>query len=103
MIEAFDSVDALPADAAALLAQAERTEFQLGAAWFATVAAHALPAGARPRLLLYREAGQAIALLPEHRFQLTWSSFVPRASAWERSYFALHEWIGCAWYALKAR
>jgi len=67
MIEAFDSVDALPADAAALLAQAERTEFQLGAAWFATVAAHALPAGARPRLLLYREAGQAIALLPLQR------------------------------------
>lgn len=26
--------------------------------------------------------------------------FMPRVSAWETSYFALHEWIGCVWYAL---
>ena len=25
--------------------------------------------------------------------------FVPRVSSWQRGYFALHEWIGCAWYA----
>ena len=25
----------------------------------------------------------------------------PRASAWQGSYYALHEWIGCAWYALR--
>lgn len=24
--------------------------------------------------------------------------FVPRVSAWMRSYYALHEWIGCIWY-----
>ena len=29
--------------------------------------------------------------------------FVPRVSSWQRSYFALHEWIGCAWYAWRAR
>ena len=60
----------------------------------------------RRALIAFRAAGltaMPAPLLPEHRFQLTWSSFVPRASAWERSYFALHEWIGCAWYALKAR
>ena len=27
--------------------------------------------------------------------------FFPRVSAWQRSYFAFHEWIGCAWYALR--
>jgi uncharacterized SAM-binding protein YcdF (DUF218 family) len=26
--------------------------------------------------------------------------FVPRVTSWETSYFALHEWIGCLWYAL---
>jgi len=26
---------------------------------------------------------------------------VPRVSAWETSYYALHEWIGCLWYALR--
>lgn len=29
--------------------------------------------------------------------------FVPRAASWSASYYALHEWIGCAWYALRAR
>jgi uncharacterized SAM-binding protein YcdF (DUF218 family) len=27
--------------------------------------------------------------------------FVPRAAAWEQAYYAFHEWIGCAWYALR--
>lgn len=30
-------------------------------------------------------------------------SFVPRASSWVDSYQALHEWVGCIWYALRAR
>jgi len=61
--EAFDSVEALPADAMALLAAAEREDFQLGGAWFRTVAAHARPDGATPVFLLHRQAGRA-ALLP---------------------------------------
>jgi uncharacterized SAM-binding protein YcdF (DUF218 family) len=28
--------------------------------------------------------------------------FVPTVSAWEDSYYAMHEWIGCAWYELRA-
>lgn len=67
MTELFGSFPALPADAAALLAEAGRGEFQLGAAWFTAVAAHALPAGARPLLLLHRQAGRAAALLPLSR------------------------------------
>lgn len=27
--------------------------------------------------------------------------FLPRASGWEWSYYAFHEWIGCAWYAIR--
>jgi CelD/BcsL family acetyltransferase involved in cellulose biosynthesis len=64
MIEAFDDLAALPADAAALF---DPTEFQLGADWFRTVAAHALPAGARPLFLLHRQAGRPAALLPLQR------------------------------------
>ena len=30
------------------------------------------------------------------------SAFVPRASSWVDSYQALHEGVGCAWYALRA-
>jgi uncharacterized SAM-binding protein YcdF (DUF218 family) len=29
------------------------------------------------------------------------SDFMPRVTGWETTYFALHEWIGCAWYALR--
>ena len=29
--------------------------------------------------------------------------FIPSAKAWHRSYYALHEWIGLGWYALRAR
>jgi len=64
MTEAFDSVAALPGDAMALLAAAARDDFQLGAAWFRTVAAHARPDGARPTFLLHRQDGRAAALLP---------------------------------------
>jgi CelD/BcsL family acetyltransferase involved in cellulose biosynthesis len=67
MVEAFDSLDALPADAAALLRAAEREDEQFGAAWFRTLAAHALPAGARPLFLLHREGGRPVALLPLQR------------------------------------
>jgi uncharacterized SAM-binding protein YcdF (DUF218 family) len=30
-------------------------------------------------------------------------AFIPRASSWSASYYALHEWIGDAWYALRTR
>jgi uncharacterized SAM-binding protein YcdF (DUF218 family) len=29
------------------------------------------------------------------------TDFVPRISAWQFSYFAVHEWIGYAWYAIR--
>ncbi len=63
----FGSVAALPPDARALLDAAARQDFQLSAAWFATVAAAALPPGARAVFLLWQEAGQAVAVLPLQR------------------------------------
>lgn len=31
----------------------------------------------------------------------TVEDFIPEASGWQSSYFALHEWIGCAYYSLR--
>ena len=33
--------------------------------------------------------------------RLVASEFLPRPSAWVGSYFAIHEWVGQAWYALR--
>ncbi len=30
-----------------------------------------------------------------------WHNFLPQVAAWRMSYFALHEWIGCAYYELR--
>lgn len=30
------------------------------------------------------------------------SEFVPRVSAWMRSYYAIHEWMGCVWYMVRS-
>jgi uncharacterized SAM-binding protein YcdF (DUF218 family) len=36
------------------------------------------------------------------QLQRPWASnFVPDVVGWQESYIALHEWIGCAWYALR--
>ena len=29
-------------------------------------------------------------------------SFVPRATAWEQSFYAIHEWVGLLWYELRS-
>lgn len=33
--------------------------------------------------------------------ELAWDDFVPQAGAWHMSYYALHEWIGVAYYKLR--
>ena len=57
----------------------------------------------RRSLLAFRHTGLAATAAPTHftgpaRPEL-WS-FVPSAHAWSQARFALHEWIGLAWYAL---
>lgn len=61
-VEAFESLDALPADAAPLFA-ASSTFFSTRV-WWQTVLAHAIPRQANPSLLLVRQSGKARALFP---------------------------------------
>lgn len=58
----------------------------------------------RRALIVFREFGlQATpAPVPFSRVAvLDLGAFIPRASAWATSYYAMHEWIGCLWYALR--
>jgi CelD/BcsL family acetyltransferase involved in cellulose biosynthesis len=61
-VETFASLDALPDDATPLFAAAG--SFFSTRAWWDVVLAHAIPAGARARLLLIRRDGEAKALFP---------------------------------------
>jgi len=59
----------------------------------------------RRALIAFRAAGLQATAAPvafDNPPSLAWQSLVPRVSAWGESYYALHEWIGCAWYAWRA-
>ena len=71
----------------------------ISSVWVVTHAWHM-----RRALIAFRRAGLQAWPAPVPRsppLRLTGNGFVPQASAWLRSYYALHEWIGCAWYALR--
>ena len=58
----------------------------------------------RRALLSFRDTGLTITPAPtppDRRDGAIIDDFLPRASTWTVSYFALHEWIGHAWYALR--
>ncbi len=55
----------------------------------------------RRALVAFAAAGIEAVAAPvrwDVRPQLRMGEFVPRATAWLRSYYALHEWVGWAWY-----
>lgn len=58
----------------------------------------------RRAMLAFRHAGLIATAAPTSMETpidpIVWD-FLPRASAWGWSYYALHEWIGCAWYAIR--
>ena len=56
----------------------------------------------RRALLAFRGSGLAARPAPVMLDKQTLTSVAPRASAWGQSYFALHEWIGIAWYMLRS-
>ncbi len=59
----------------------------------------------RRALIAFRAAGFPVVAAPAEPDvspRLALASLVPRISAWQQSYWAIHEWIGCAWYALHA-
>ena len=58
----------------------------------------------RRSLMAFRRAGliaTAASTSLDGRSGSNITDYLPRVSAWQRSYYALHEWIGCAVYALR--
>jgi uncharacterized SAM-binding protein YcdF (DUF218 family) len=55
-------------------------------------------------LAAFARAGLSTTAAPtplQHPVTLVPADFIPRPSAWETSYLALHEWVGRVWYALR--
>ena len=57
----------------------------------------------RRALLAFADTGISVTAAPTYfeRASTDIIDFVPATSAWAASYLALHEWIGCAWYAVR--
>jgi uncharacterized SAM-binding protein YcdF (DUF218 family) len=58
----------------------------------------------RRGLLAFQRAGFAAVAAPTHLTgpaRLDAAAFIPSAHAWSESRYAMHEWIGLAWYALR--
>lgn len=55
-------------------------------------------------LLAFRGTGLTVTpapTAPDRKGGLVLSDLVPHATTWAVSYYALHEWIGSAWYAIR--
>jgi uncharacterized SAM-binding protein YcdF (DUF218 family) len=58
----------------------------------------------RRAVMAFRHAGMIVTAVPtslDPPFDPIASDFFPHAFAWELSFYALHEWVGCAWYAIR--
>ena len=58
----------------------------------------------RRALMAFHAAGLRAVAAPvdqERAPTLALRMLIPRVSSWQTSYYALHEWFGCAWYALR--
>jgi len=57
----------------------------------------------RRALLAFSDTGITVTAAPTYfeRVSTDMIDFVPAVGGWASSYLALHEWIGCAWYALR--
>lgn len=59
----------------------------------------------RRAMIAFAQTGLRARPAPVRRNQyadVTFRNFLPQTGAWIKSYDALHEWIGCAWYSLRA-
>jgi uncharacterized SAM-binding protein YcdF (DUF218 family) len=60
----------------------------------------------RRALIAFRHTGidaTAAPVLISPPVRLLAENFIPGTKPWETAYLALHEWVGCAWYAWRAR
>jgi uncharacterized SAM-binding protein YcdF (DUF218 family) len=58
----------------------------------------------RRAILAFQGTGLTVTAFPtslDDQVGFEFSDFLPRASDWQAGYFALHEWIGYAWYKLR--
>ena len=57
----------------------------------------------RRALIAFASTGVTATAAPvplDHRASPIPSDFMPTATAWLTSYYAMHEWLGCLWYSL---
>ncbi len=60
----------------------------------------------RRAMIAFRHAGITVVAAPvqmQPELEIDGGDFLPTPKNWMRSYLAIHEWIGCLVYALKAR
>ncbi len=58
----------------------------------------------RRAVIAFRRAGLTVTAVPTSMSAPLYfkpASYFPSSRAWANSYFAMHEWIGCAWYQLR--
>jgi uncharacterized SAM-binding protein YcdF (DUF218 family) len=58
----------------------------------------------RRALIAFAHTGVTVTAAPVSPlgpFEFVLTGFIPGVANWEYSYYALHEWIGCVWYALR--
>lgn len=58
----------------------------------------------RRALLAFQGTGLTVTAAPtplDGPLRLNLTDFVPRAAGWQTGYYAVHEWIGYAWYKLR--
>lgn len=58
----------------------------------------------RRAVLAFQQAGFIVTAAPtalDNPMDPDLTDFLPRAGAWQSGYYALHEWIGYAWYAFR--
>jgi uncharacterized SAM-binding protein YcdF (DUF218 family) len=59
----------------------------------------------RRAIIAFRAAGLTVTAAPvamDEPPHFGFHSLVPLVSSWQTSFYALHEWVGTAWYALRA-
>lgn len=58
----------------------------------------------RRAILAFRQTGLIVTAAPTSRDTPSgpeFGDFLPTIASWHQSFYAIHEWIGCAWYALR--